>query len=98
FLREARRVLQPDGKLVLTDILFRRPLVGVPTNNLWTNEADYRAKCASVGLVVEIYQDLTDCTVRPFWQHIAANGKRAHAIAQRRAISAYCLVVLRKAC
>ena len=94
FRREAHRVLRPGGKLVLTDILFRRALPDIPEENLWASEADYRDKCASTGLTVECFQDLTDCTVRPYCDYLAAKGKRVLARALRRSVVTYCLVVL----
>ena len=96
FLREAHRVLRPDGKLVLTDILYRRAFPDVPIENLWTDEADYRTKCVATGFVVESYLDLTDCTVGPFCNYVATRGNRAYARVLRRAVAAYSFIVLHK--
>lgn len=96
FLGEAHRVLRPGGKLVLSDILYRKPLRDVPEENRWTDKSDYTAKCASAGFAVESFQDLTYCTVEPFCDHLRLKGKKAHATVLRRAIAMYCFVIIRK--
>jgi len=100
FLCEAHRVLRPGGKLALSDILYRRRFADVPEDNHWIDAGDYQARCASAGFVVESFQDLTHCTVEPFFTYLAANlaanRKRAQARVWRRAIAAYCYVVLRR--
>jgi cyclopropane fatty-acyl-phospholipid synthase-like methyltransferase len=99
FLREAHRVLRPGGKLVMTDILFRRPFPGMPVENVWRDETEYRDRCASAGLGVESLLDITDCTAVPFFRHLAANGRPAYARALRRAVAAYYFIILhRPAC
>jgi MPBQ/MSBQ methyltransferase len=96
FLREAHRVLRPDGKLALSDILYRRRLPDVPVENLWRDAADYKAKCEAAGFVVESFEDITGHTATPFCNYLEGAGKKAHARALRRAIEAYYFVVLRR--
>jgi MPBQ/MSBQ methyltransferase len=96
FLREAHRVLRPGGKLVLSDILYSRRVFGVPEENYWLDEADYREQCAGAGFVVESLEDITHDTVEPSCDYLAAKGRQAFAKALRRAIDAYWFVVLRR--
>jgi MPBQ/MSBQ methyltransferase len=96
FLCEAHRVLRPGGKLVLSDILYRRRLADVPKDNDWLDAVDYKARCASAGFIIESFQDLTHCTVVPFFSYLEANQKRAQARVWRRAIAAYWYIVLRR--
>ena len=96
FLHEAHRVLRPGGKLVASDILYQRPLHEVPEENLWSDEKSYTDKCVSAGFAVERFQDLTQCTVEPFCNYLTLNDKKAEARILRRAIAAYCLVIMRK--
>jgi MPBQ/MSBQ methyltransferase len=96
FLREAHRVLRPQGKLILTDILYRRRILDVPKANLWVDGTDYRARCETAGFVVETFDDITQRTVGPFCDYVAAKGKPAHAKALRHAMGTYFFVVLRR--
>src|SRR5258708_2052653 len=96
FLHEAHRALRPGGKLVASDILYQRPLHEVPEENLWSDEKSYTDKCVSAGFAVERFQDLTQCTVEPVCNYLTLTDKKAEARVLRRAIAAYCLVIMRK--
>lgn len=97
FLAEARRVLRPGGKAVLTDITFRRPYLGsVPEANIWHGEEEYRRRCRAAGLEIESLDDITQTTLVPFYRHLQASGMAMEAALQRRAQAAYYRVVLAK--
>ena len=97
FLAEARRVLRPGGKVILTDVTYRRALADwAPEANIWSGEGEYRRRCEAAGLEVERLEDITDRTLKPFFAHITAHGYGAEAVIQRRAQAAYYFVVLRK--
>lgn len=96
FLREAHRVLRPEGKLILTDIIYRRRLMDVPMENMWRDAGDYRSRCEAAGFVVESIEDITSCTAIPFCNYLEKNGRPAHAVVLRRAIEAYYFAVLRR--
>jgi SAM-dependent methyltransferase len=97
FLAQARRVLRPGGKLILTDVTYRHGLADwTPEANIWTGEDEYRRRCGLAGFSVERLEDITDRTLKPFFAHITAHGYAAEAVIQRRAQAAYYFVVLRK--
>jgi MPBQ/MSBQ methyltransferase len=97
FLAEARRVLRPGGKVILTDVTYRHELADfVPPANVWAGEDEYRRRCEGAGLEVERLEDITDRTLIPFFAHLKTHGYAAEAVIQRRAMAAYYFVVLRK--
>lgn len=96
FLREAVRVLRPGGKLVLSDILYRRRLLDIPAENIWRDAADYKARCEAAGFIVDGFEDITRCTAIPFCDYLERKGKKTHAKVLRRAIAAYYFAVLRR--
>lgn len=97
FFAEVHRVLRPGGKAFVSDILFRKDFGGtVPPCNIWTGEAGYRTRCEDAGLIVDTLSDITACTLPPFRSYIAAHGRRAEAVLQRRAQDAYLFAALRK--
>jgi MPBQ/MSBQ methyltransferase len=95
FFRDAQRVLRPGGKLILTDILYRRALPLFPAQNVCVDAAEYRNNGVAAGFVVEHFEDLTNRTAIPFLRYMDEIGQQRGASILRRAIAAYCFVVLR---
>jgi ubiquinone/menaquinone biosynthesis C-methylase UbiE len=75
FLDEAFRVLRPGGKVVLTDVRFRRGYREIiPEPNVFADEADYRQRCVRAGFQVDRLEDITEKTLVPFYAFMRARG------------------------
>lgn len=106
FLSSAYRVLKPDARLVLTDILFAtNEWVGgwaVPEANAHDSLEEYGALCREHGFTVEALEDITASTWRGFCAHLrerAADGAIALddlAANLERAAPLYLIAQLRK--
>jgi len=97
FLAQACRALRPGGRLVMTDITFRRGYGdGIPEANIWQGEAEYVRRCEAAGLVLDRIEDITGRTLIPFYEHLRRHGQAAEAAIQRRVQAAYYFVVLHR--
>lgn len=77
FLKEAHRVLEPGGSLVLSDILFRTmfsaamPVGQIPRANLVATMDEYRSRFAAAGFSAVDVVDATAPCLGGFRQHLA---------------------------
>lgn len=93
FFAEARRLLVPGGRLILTDVLAHRPTTFIPAANGETSASDYsRALVAAQLQPVEV-RNIYDDTAAPFAEVMHANAMRAYGRAIKEDISAYVLAL-----
>jgi MPBQ/MSBQ methyltransferase len=77
FLKEAHRVLEPGGSLVISDILFRTifsaamPLGQVPRANLVDSIDEYRSRLVAAGFTAVDVVDATAPCLGGFRRHLA---------------------------
>lgn len=91
FLDEARRLLVPGGRLILTDVLTDGPSSVVPSANVVPSVAAYVAVLAAAGLRPIEVRDVHADTVVPFVAVLRTNAMAAYARAIARSITGYVL-------
>ena len=101
FLRGARTVLKPGGRMILSDIIFRPgPWAcawSVPDANAVQGLDAYAAICRDAGYVVESVEDITEWTWFGFCRYLQRmEGMESFAADLRHAVRAYLLVSLRR--
>lgn len=81
FVQEAARVLKPGGRLILTDLLYRRS-VGLPGCNTVRSIEDYRNRIEACGFRTLNLRDIRPDTVEPYRALLAQAGysKMARAL------------------
>ena len=93
FLAEARRLLVPGGRLILTDVLTESATSFVPpANRLGTAEA-YSRSLESAGLQPVALRDIREDTVSPFIEVMRRHAMPAYARGIDKAVSGYLLVL-----
>lgn len=93
FLAEARRLLVPGGRLILTDILTESATSFVPpTNRLGTVEA-YARSLEAAGLQPVALRDIRADTVLPFIEVMRRHAMPAYARGIDKAVSGYLLIL-----
>ena len=100
FLRSAYRVLKPNGRLILTDILFHNTeWIGawsVPTSETVSDLNTYRQMCCDCGFKVETIEDITDVTWLGFCQYLFTfEQMQGFAVQLEKSVHAYVMVSLR---
>ncbi|MGH6926635.1 MAG: methyltransferase domain-containing protein [Propylenella sp.] len=97
FLAEAFRVLRPGGKVVLTDVRYRRGYREIiPEANVFSDEAEYRTRCLNAGFQVDRLEDITEKTLVPFYAFMESRGHGDVTARLKRAQDTYHFAVLRK--
>lgn len=93
FFEEARRVLVPGGRLILTDVLARRPTTFIPAVNSEASISEYARTLVESGLQPLEITDILDETATPFAKVMHANAMHAYGRAIEEDVSGYLLVL-----
>lgn len=95
FLKEARRVLRPHGRIILTDIIYRSTLgLQIPASAARIDPQSYLADVRAAGLRVQRFEDITRRTADPFVEVLDQLGHSLWSRLIKRAIAGYYLVEL----
>ncbi|APE44427.1 hypothetical protein BOO69_14165 [Sulfitobacter alexandrii] len=92
FFEEVLRLLVPGGRLILTDVLARRPTTFIPAVNSEASVSDYSRTLIDVGLEQVEIIDILDDTAAPFAKAMHANAMHAYGRAIEQDVSGYLLV------
>lgn len=93
FFVEARRLLVPGGRLILTDVLASQQTTFIPATNTEASADDYARTLEEAGLKVRHLRDIRSETAAPFADVLHANAMHAYGRAIETSISAYLLVL-----
>lgn len=93
FLEEARRLLVPGGRLVLTDVLVEAATTFVPEENVIRDVAAYRSALVAAGLVPVTVDDIQAETTLPFVRALKKAGFMAYARGLEQTIKGYVIAV-----
>lgn len=93
FFDEARRLLVPGGRFILTDILADRECGFVPAANCMSSTSGYIAALQDAGFRLIEMRDIYADTVKPFVDILCQNAMPAYARGISRAVWGYVLVV-----
>ncbi len=96
FFSEARRLLKPGGRLIMTDVLTRSKPNFIPDANRLASAEDYARSLEDAGLKPAMLRDIYRDTVVPFTAALRANSMQAYARSIQDAVSGYLLVVAMK--
>ncbi|WP_422001155.1 class I SAM-dependent methyltransferase [Roseovarius mucosus] len=96
FLEEARRLLRPGGRLILTDVLVDKPTSFVPHENVLPTVRAYRAALEAAGLMPVTVEDIHADTTLPFVRMLKRNAMAAYARGLERSIKGYVIAVAEK--
>ncbi|HLO75221.1 MAG TPA: class I SAM-dependent methyltransferase [Magnetospirillum sp.] len=98
FLDQARRVLRPGGRVVVTDVLFTPDSTPwewwVPEVNRRLQLDDYAAQCAAHGFRVDEIEDITAQSWTGFCTHLRESGRVETADRIQPWVSHYLMVAL----
>lgn len=94
FLKDAARVLKPRGRLVLTDLLFRRG-VGLPRCNSVQSIEDYKNLVEGFGFKCLDLRDIREDTLKPY-QVLLANAGYSQMAKALNFVFAYTLGVFER--
>ena len=92
FFEEARRVLVPGGRLILTDVLARRPTTFIPAANSESTISDYARTLVETGMQPIDISDILADTAAPFAKAMHDNAMHAYGRAIEDDVSGYLLV------
>ena len=93
FFAEARRLLVPGGRLILTDVLANGPTTFIPDANKEVTVDDYARSLMSAGLTPVALRDIRADTAVPFAATMHSNAMHAYARKIEQTLSAYLLVL-----
>lgn len=92
FFAEARRLLVPGGRLILTDVLADRPTSFIPSVNDERTPADYARTLQAAGLEPVEIRDIRADTILPFAGVMHRSAMHAYGREIEESLSAYLLV------
>lgn len=93
FLAEARRLLVPGGRLILTDVLAHRQTTFIPSANGETSIAEYATSLEAADLKTIQIRDIRADTAARFTEVLHANAMHAYGREIDNSISAYLAVL-----
>lgn len=93
FFAEARRLLVPGGRLIITDVLTRSEPSFMPVTNRVASAEDYAKSLDDAGLRPVMLRDIHQHTVIPFAEALRAHAMHAYARAVQAGVSGYLLVL-----
>ncbi len=93
FFEEARRLLVPGGRLVLTDVLVETATTFLPQENVIPDVPAYRSALAAAGLLPVTVDDIQTSTTLPFARALKRAGFTAYARGLEQTIKGYVIAV-----